>query len=94
MKHIVILLAVSSLTTAFCEDAAPVTTVAVDHVATWAGYIWATVTALGVLFTAIAAAIRAFKPDSTTASVVDSVGHAVSAIGTSIKPSQYVAPKE
>lgn len=97
MKRIVILLAISSLTLAFCEDVAVapiVATPAVDHVATIVGYLWAGMTALGVLLTAIAAALRLFKPDSTTATVVDAVGHAASAIGTSVKPSQYVVPKQ
>lgn len=99
MYKVLAILTVLCLTAAaFCEDAAPAVAaaapVALDATAKWIGYVWAGLTSAGVLLTAIAAVIRQFAPTSAIAAGVDAIAHFASAVGTSVRPSQYTAPKQ
>ena len=97
MRFLFIISLICFTAAAFCEDAAPVVTAAptaVDATAKWVGYIWAGLTAGGLLLTGVAAAIRAFLPTSNFATAIDAIAHIASAVGTSVRPSQYVPPKQ
>jgi len=81
---------------AYCDDPAAVvpTVSTVDATAKWIGYGWAAITALGALLTGLAAAVRAFFPASSAATAIDTIAHVTSAIGTTIRPSQIMPPKQ
>lgn len=88
-----ILLAVGSV---FGEEAAAVATtpVALDVTAKWIGYIWAIATGLCAVLTGVAAAIKAFAPESKIAGVIDGIAHFMGAVGTTIRPSQIAPVKK
>jgi hypothetical protein len=65
-----------------------------DHIATLIGYVWAALTAIGAIGTALAAFLRTLRgTDSTAASLLDRIAHWASVLGTSTRRSQIAPPQ-
>ena len=77
-----LLIVVGAVSAAEVEAAATaVVTPEVDKVATWAGIVTIGAGALAVILTGIAMLIRAFKPDSSIAAILEAIARFFRAVG-------------